>query len=143
MGNVRLSREMTYQNQSKSMRAGGRGLALTATLGGLLLVSGAGLGCDSSSMDRDLKRQADRATIRLNQAENERDQLRADAEKSKAAVDLERKRAEEAQKLAGELRQRMSTVEADLLRARQRVRELEEAALAARQGMPTTRAVQP
>lgn len=94
-------------------------------------------------MDRDLKRQADRATIQLNQVQNERDALQTELRSTKVTLDDRAKQLELLQKDNAALRQQIERNEADLIRARQRVRELEEAALAARQGMPTTRAAQP
>lgn len=101
------------------------------------------LGCDSNTMDKDLKRQADRATIKLNRAENERDALQAQL--AKANADLVKAKAEQdvAQRNFADLRDKNDRLEADLLQSRQRIRELEEAAMSARQGMPTTRKPQP
>jgi chromosome segregation ATPase len=103
-----------------------------------------GAGCDTSGgMNRDLKRSADRATIQLDRQKAELATAKADAEAARTALEAETKRADAATRELGELRQRLSRSEADLLLSRQRVRELEEAALAARQGMPATRTVQP
>lgn len=104
----------------------------------------AGVGCDTgSNMNRDLKREADRATIQLNRQRADLAAAQTAAEQATATAAAETKRADAAAKDAAELRQRLSKAETDLLLARQKVRELEEAALAARQGMPATRTVQP
>jgi uncharacterized coiled-coil DUF342 family protein len=100
-------------------------------------------GCEENSMNKDLKRQADRATLRLNQAENERDAMKEEVTKEKTATEAERKRADAAIQEATELRRRLSQTETELMNARQEVRRLQDAALAARQGMPTTRSLQP
>lgn len=112
-----------------------------------LLISGVGAiaagGCQENQMNKDLKRQADRATIQLNQVETERDALKEEVTREKAATEAERKRADAAIREATELRSRLSQAENELRGARQQVRKLEDAALAARQGMPTTRSMQP
>ncbi len=101
-------------------------------------------GCETTnSMNRDLKRDADRATIQLNRQRAELAAAQTLAEQSKTSADAETKRAEASNRESAELRQKLSRTEADLLVARQKVRELEEAALVARQGMPATRPAQP
>jgi peptidoglycan hydrolase CwlO-like protein len=101
------------------------------------------LACDSNAMDKDLKRQADRATIKLNRVETERDALQVELTKARAEIAKSKADADASSREADVLRQRLSRIEADLLQARQKIRELEDAALAARQGMPTTRKPQP
>lgn len=121
----------------------GRGMGICVGFALAVGVAGVSGGCEANSMDKDLKRQADRATLLLNQTENERDAAKAEADKAKQALELRDKQMDAASKEYVSLRERMARTENELMAARQRIRELEEAALAARQGMPTTRAAQP
>jgi uncharacterized protein YaaN involved in tellurite resistance len=116
-------------------------LLAAAVVSAALVVSGSG--CSTNEMDRDLKRQADRAVLERNKLESEQAAMKTEVEQLRTALGAEKQRSESATRDVVDLRARLLRSEADLISARQRVRDLEEAALAARQGMPTTRSVQP
>lgn len=104
----------------------------------------AAVGCETSSMDKDLKRSADRATIQLDRTTKERDALQKENETLK-------KQLAEAKgvSMSGgtgdskETADRITLLESQLRASQMKVRQLEDAAMAGRQGMPATRAVGP
>ncbi len=112
---------------------------------GLLSVglTGAVLGCETSSMDQDLKRQADRATILLDRAQTELQAAKAENERLTAELAKFQKKSSTDITSLKDAQQRIDTLDAQLLQSQQRIRELEDAAMANRQGMPATRATAP
>lgn len=82
-------------------------------------------------MNRELKREADRSTILLNRARSDLESARADADKARAEAAAASGRVEALNRDVADLRARLARTDAELLAARQRIRQLEEAALAA------------
>jgi septal ring factor EnvC (AmiA/AmiB activator) len=103
----------------------------------------AALGCESNSMDRDLKRNADRATIQLDRMTKERNALEKENEALKKQLADTGKGVSASSAAQKELVDRVASLENQLRASQMKVREMEDAAMSGRQGMPATRPVGP
>lgn len=101
-----------------------------------LLVAAAG--CDTTNrMDRELKREADRHRIQLNRTRTELETTQSELQRAKKDVDAANARADTLARDVADLRARLVRTESELLETRRRLRQVEDAALAAGVSLPS------